>query len=54
MSSERNERGEKWCTYGQGHWAPESAFYNNISKSDGLNDICRYHQGMVDGRRKDR
>lgn len=52
MSSKRNELGEKWCTAGGGHWAPEDAFYRNATKSDGLNDICRYHQGISDERRR--
>jgi hypothetical protein len=54
MSSGRNAQGEKKCTYGTGHWAPEAAFYKNATKPDGLNDICRYHQGMVDAKNKDR
>lgn len=48
MSVERNEKGEKWCTYGGGHWAHPGRFYNNRTKPDGLNDICIYHQGKVD------
>jgi hypothetical protein len=54
MASERNEKGEKYCTFGGGHWAPEGAFYANRTKSDGLNSICRYHQGIVDAKGKSR
>lgn len=52
MSAERNENGEKWCTYGNGHWVKPERFYKNKTKKDGLNDICIYHQGKVDEKNK--
>lgn len=48
MSAERNEKGEKWCSYGDGHWVDPARFYKNATKADGLNGICIYHQGKVD------
>lgn len=52
MSAKRNENGEKWCTYGGGHWVSPDRFYNNVTKPDGLNDICIYHQGVVDAEKR--
>lgn len=52
MAAQRNERGEKWCTFGAGHWADPAKFYNNRTKSDGLNSICAYHQGKTDQKSK--
>ncbi|HYI02722.1 hypothetical protein [Hyalangium sp.] len=54
MSAKRNESGEKWCTYGKGHWASPERFYKNATKPDGLNDICLYHQGVVDDAKRTR
>ena len=52
ISAQRNEKGEKWCFYGDGHWADPARFYKNATKSDGLNGICIYHQGKVDQHNK--
>lgn len=52
MSADRNEKGEKWCTFGKGHWADPARFFNNATKTDGLNGICSYHQGVVNERNR--
>lgn len=48
MGVERDANGEKWCTYGGGHWTDTGSFYCNRTKPDGLNDTCNYHRGKVD------
>ena len=47
-----DDNDQKRCGFGKGHMAPRDAFYNNRTKPDGKNGICRYHQGVVDQRKR--
>ena len=52
IGAQRNENGEKWCPFGNGHGADPTRLFANRTKLDGLNDICSYQQGKVDQRKK--